>query len=72
MSMRLAATRTRVRQAGHMPSFAVTAWDEIEAFYEDLIDNHAFTFVDPMLQLVRSVIAEGQPTRSRLTHRTTI
>lgn len=42
-----------------MAGFTVTAWDEIEAFYEDLIDNHAFTFVNPMLELVRSVMAEG-------------
>lgn len=42
-----------------MAGFTVTAWDEIQAFYEDLIDNHGFTSAIPMLKLVRSVIAEG-------------
>lgn len=51
-----------------MAGFTVTAWDEIQAFYEDLIDNHGFTSAIPMLKLVRSVIAEGGGPHARGAH----
>ena len=38
--------------------FSVQSWDAIERFYERLSDDGA-TFVDPMLSLTRSVVAEG-------------
>jgi hypothetical protein len=42
--------------------FAVRPWDEIEQFYEGLSRDGA-TFVDPMLSLTRSVVAEGASTK---------
>ena len=59
MSVRFAANRSSVQHSGYMTGFTVTPWEEIEAFYEDLIDNYGLAIVNPMLDLARSVIAEG-------------
>jgi len=35
------------------------AWEDIAAFYEELVDKHRMDFVRPALAMARSVIAEG-------------
>lgn len=59
MNVRFAANGPSVQHAGHVAGFTVTEWDEIVAFYEDLIHDHQMAFAKPMLGLARSVIVEG-------------
>ena len=47
-----------MRNAWRMTNFPVRSWDAIERLYAELRDEGA-TFVEPMLALTRSVIAEG-------------
>ena len=51
-----------MRYAAGVTGFSVKPWKEIEQFYEGLIAGGA-TFVDPMLSLTRSVVAEGAATK---------